>query len=164
MRASVCSEFLHHLDGDARLAVGHSPKVVIAWLDRANLPWDLDHLIRFNWPQKSGYLAHLHVSSAKQILDADSLADFLPHRFLPIGSAPYGDSVVVRFDPDQCEVGFISHEEYSEHKDDPGNVYQPIARTLESLLFKVVEGRYIPTDYYAAKEFNAFLKEERGTA
>jgi hypothetical protein len=124
----------------------------------------LDHLIRFDWPQKSGYLAHLRVSSAKEILDGNLLPDLLPHRFLPIGSAPNGDSLVVRFDADQCEVGFISHEEYWEHKDDPGSVYQPIGRTLESLLYKVVDGRYIPTDYYAAKEFNAFLNEERGVA
>src|SRR5262245_48507129 len=135
MRASVCSEFLHHLDGDGTLAVGNSPKVVIDWLDKANLPWDLGHLIRFNWPQKSGYLAHLRVSGAKEILDSDLLADLLPFHYLPIGSAPNGDAMVVRFDPDQCEVGFISHEEYWEHKDDPGSVYQHIARTLESLLY-----------------------------
>jgi hypothetical protein len=70
--------------------------------------------------------------------------------------------LVVRCDSEPCEVGFITHEEYWEHKDEPEKVYERIARSLDSLLYRVVEGRYVPIDYYAAKEFNEFLAEEHG--
>jgi hypothetical protein len=162
MRAGVCSEFLHHLDSDGELKVGHSSKRFAACLEKANLPWDLQHLLRFDWPQRSGYLAHLRFNSAKEILADEFLGDLLKHHFLPIGSAPNGDMLVVRFDSDRCEVGFLTHEEYWDQKEDPVKIYEPIAPTLESLLFRIVEGRYIPTDYYAAKEFNAFLTEDQG--
>jgi hypothetical protein len=162
MRAGVCSEFLHHLDFDGELKVGHCSRRFAAWLEKANLPWDLQHLLRFNWPQRSGYLAHLRFNSAREILADEFLVDLLKHHFLPIGSAPNGDMLVVRFDSDRCEVGFLTHEEYWDQKQDPVKIYEPIAATLESLLFRIVEGRYIPTDYYAAKEFNAFLAEDQG--
>ena len=161
MRSSVCSELLHHFDADEALAVDSSPPEFAKWLDTVTLPWDLQHLLRFDWPQKSGYIGHLRIMSAQELLADEFLGSLLRHQLLPIGSAPNGDTLVIRTGSDQCEVGFLTHEEYWEHQEDPLTVYQPIARTLDSLLYRLVEGRYIPTDYYAAKEFNAFLADER---
>lgn len=92
--------------------------------------------------------------ATSDILKCPELEKLLIQRFLPIGSAPNGDALVIRYDGDRLEAGFLSHEIH-----DPV-AYQPIARTLDSLLYKLVEGRYIPTDYHAAKAFNAFLAEE----
>jgi hypothetical protein len=164
MRSSLCREFLIHLDRDGHLEVGPAPKAVAKWLDKAKLPWDLAHLLRFDWPQKGGEIhgRGLYLAASKDILAHDLRKDLHRHGFLPIGSAPNGDLLVVRCDSEPCEVGFITHEEYWEHKDEPVVAYQRVARTLDSLLFRVAEGRYIPIDYYAAKEFNAFLAEEDG--
>ena len=164
MRAGACREFLIHLDRECELEVGSSPKTVANWLDKANLPWDLAQLLRFDWPQKGAEIhgRGIRIAAAKDILANEFRKDLQRHGFLPIGSAPNGDMLVVRCDAQPCEVGYITHEEYWEHKDDPQLAYQRIARSLDSLLYRIIEHRYVPIDYYSAKEFNEFLAEENG--
>ena len=63
--------------------------------------------------------------------------------------------------PPSCVPGFVSHDElWEDEASNPRDCFQPIARSLESLLFRLAEERYIPTDYYAARAFNEFLAEE----
>jgi hypothetical protein len=40
-------------------------------------------------------------------------------------------------------------------------LYEPIAKSLESFFHKILENRYLPTDYFSAKAYNTFLDEER---
>ena len=158
MSVDVAREFLHHLDEDGEFAIGHSPPAVAAWLDQTDLPWELGQLLRFYWPQQNGYVRHLRLDAASDILKNPDLEKLLHRRIVPIGSAPNGDPLVIRCDGDRLEVGFLSHE-----IGDGTVKYQPIARTIESLLYRLMEGRYVPTDYHSAKAFNAFLAAERGS-
>jgi hypothetical protein len=60
--------------------------------------------------------------------------------------------------------GFVTHEDWSPWNDEPQDArrfFQPIARSFDSFLYRVVEGKYLPSDYYAAKDFNKFLEEEK---
>jgi hypothetical protein len=160
MKYDVCREFLNHLDADGEFKVGDSPPVFGEWLDTLKLPWDLSQILRSSWPRKCGYIRHIALWNAKGVFKNPSRDKFVSQRFLAIGSAPNGDYLVANFSTDNCEVGFISHEAYYEHEDSLVNCYEPIARGLDSLFFKLIEGHYLPTDYYAAKAFNHFLKEE----
>ena len=164
MRASVCSEFLHYLHPDKEQGIGKPPQDVANWLDKTSLPAELLSLLRYDWLQEGAYFGHLYFMSARAIFNDEVRDDFLRQGFLNIGSAPNGDMLVICCDSDRCEVGFITHEEWWEHKDALAEVYQPIARTLDTLLYKLVEGRYLPRDYYSAKGFNTFLAEERAFA
>lgn len=157
MSVDITHEFLLHLDPDGELAIGESPPAVAKWLDQTNdLPWELRMLLRFYWPQVSGYIGSLHMKAASDILEYPELETLLKRRFVPIGSEPNGDPLVIYCEGDRLEVGFLSHE-----IDDGTVAYQPIARTLASLLYKLIEGKFIPTDYHAAKAFNEFLAEEK---
>jgi hypothetical protein len=74
---------------------------------------------------------------------------------------PNGDWLVIAFAKLGCIPGFITHEEWDQESS-PASFFEPIAKSMESLLYRIAEGRYIPTDYYAAKPFNDFLREENG--
>ena len=124
-------------------------------------------LLRFmqwDWPQSDCQIAHVSIKSSASFYADEATAPLLKHKFLNVGSAPNGDTFVIDFSTDACVPGFITHEEWSHLSDEPQDprlFFQPIGRTFESFLYRAVEGRYIPTDYYAAKEFNRFLTDER---
>ncbi len=165
MNSDVCRELFHYLDGNGSLSVGHCSAKVTKWLDEVEFPWALRQMLRFYWPKKRGNIAHLRLCPSGQLPQQDYLQEFLAIKLLPIGCAPNGDPLVVRFDTDQCEIGFVSHERYfSTDKKTLDHLYQPIARTLDSLLYRIAEGKYVPTDFHAAKAFNEFLAEEKGGA
>ena len=158
MRADVCRELLIHLD-KGELQCGHAPKPVQKWLEKIKLPTDFLRFMQWYWPQQDGQLAHLTILSSSSIKSDDSAELLASAGFLLIGAAPNGDSLVVDFGKRACVPGFITHEEWDQESK-PREFFEPIARSFESLLYRLAEGRYVPTDYYAAKPFNVFLREE----
>lgn len=164
MKRSVCREFLNHIDQDESLACAHAPEHIQKWLEDQNLPMGLLRVMQWDWPQSDGYIAHVHVKSSASLYADEVTAHLLRHKLLNIGSAPNGDWFVIDFSTEACVSGFVTHEEWSpwgEESESPRNFFQPIARSFDSFLYRAVEGRYLPTDYYAAKDFNAFIVDER---
>lgn len=159
MRRDVCRELLNHLDG-GELACGNAPEDVKKWLESLSLPVELLWFMQWDWAQNNSQLAHLSISSSREIMDDASSGMFARYGFLLIGSAPNGDWLVIDFRDGVCLPGFITHEEWDQESD-PRSLFEPIARSMESLLYRIAEDKYIPTDYYAAKPFNEFLKEEK---
>jgi hypothetical protein len=164
MNNSLCKEFIRYLDRDDSLNCGHAPEHIQNWLEEIGLPMNLLRFMQWNWPQANCLLAHIDIQSSESIYADDSTYHLLKHKFMNAGSAPNGDWFVIDFVTDACRPGFITHEEWSPRSaepQDPREYYQPIARTFDSFLYRVVEGLYLPTDFYAARDFNAFLEEER---
>ena len=164
MNHEICREFIHHLDQDGSLECGHAPEHIQRWLEELNLPVGFLTFMRWDWPQADGQIAHLTVRSSRSIYADDATVVLIAHKLLNIGSAPNGDWLVIDFSTEACGVGFVTHEEWSPWSDspqDPRLFLQPIARSFASFLYRAVEGRYLPTDYYAARKFNSFLMEER---
>lgn len=165
MDSDVCRELLYHLDSDGSLSIGNAPAKVAKWLKALELPWALSQVLHFYWPQKCGSIAHIRLWPSRDLPKDPLLEELLDLKLLPIGCAPNGDSLVINFATDKCEVGFISHELWADEADKtPDRIYQPIARTLDSFLYRIAEGKYVPTDYHAAQAFNKFLKEEKDSA
>jgi hypothetical protein len=160
MRGDVCSELIQHLD-DGTLECGHAPQDVKDWLESLNLPMELLRFMQWRWPQQDCQIAHLSILSSRSIKDDDFAEPLAKAGFLLIGSAPNGDWLVIAFAKLGCIPGFITHEEWDQESS-PASFFEPIAKSMESLLYRIAEGRYIPTDYYAAKPFNDFLREENG--
>jgi hypothetical protein len=164
MNSHLCGEFIGHLDQDGSLQCGHAPEHIMKWLEELNLPMDLLRFMQWRWPQSDGYIAHISVRSSVSIHADEMTSPLLKHKFLNAGFAPNGDWFVIDFSTEACVPGFVTHEEWcpwTDETEDARKFFQPIARSLESFLCRAVEGRYLPTDYYAAKEFNAFLVDER---
>lgn len=164
MNHELCGEFINHLDKNETLKCEHAPKNIQKWLHGLGLPNGLLNFMLWTWPQTEGQIGHISILPSVS-LQADEATDhLLKHKFLNAGSAPNGDLFVIDFSTEACVPRFITHEEWSPSSDephDPRKFFQPIARTFESFLYRVVEGRYVPTDYYAAKEFNKFLADEQ---
>jgi hypothetical protein len=164
MNQELCREFINHLDRNGSLKSGAAPKNIQKWLHGLALPNSLLRFMLWNWPQTDGQIGHISILSSASLYADEATAHLLKHKFLNAGSAPNGDLFVIDFSTESCVPGFITHEEWcpsSDEPQDPRLFFQPIARTFTSFLYRVVEDRYLPTDYYAAKEFNAFLKEEQ---
>ena len=164
MNMSLCRDFISYLDQDDSLKSGNAPKNIEQWLEQLNLPLDLLRFMQWSWPQSDCQFAHIRIQSSESLYADEATAPLLQHKFLNVGSAPNGDWFVIDFSTEACVPGFITHEEWSPWSDspeDPRKFFQPIARTFDAFLYRVVETRYLPIDFYAAKEFNAFLADNR---
>ena len=165
MDMDVCRQLIWHLDADGDLEIGHAPDDVQAWLETLGLGMRLLRLMQWHWPQQSGRIEHLWLHSSRDILENDHTQRLLQHKLLNIGSAPNGDLLVIDFSSDAAQPGFVSHEElWPDGEANPRAIFQPIARNLASLLWRVSEGKYVPIDYYAAKAFNNFLVNEHSSS
>jgi hypothetical protein len=161
MSYDVCRELICHLDKDGSLGIEASSKAVVKWLEAAELPWNLDMMIRHYWPQQESQIGHISWLTASELVQREQQPLFMAAKLLEVGSAPNGDPFVIDFSSDACAVGFVSHEEFSDNEAEVRKVFQPIARSFASFLHRVAEERYLPTDYFAAKAFNEFLREEQ---
>jgi hypothetical protein len=162
MRFDLCKEFMCHLD-DGSLAVDHAPEEVAEWLEKSRLPMDLLRFLQWYWPQKSASLQHLLFWSSVSIMEDEQTERLMKHSLIPIGNAPNGDYLVLDFSKETCVPGFVSiHIDWDEKAaKKPRDSFAPLARTFESLLFRLVEQRYVPIDFPAARDFIEFLAEER---
>jgi hypothetical protein len=162
MNSDLCKEFMSHLD-DGSLDVGNAPENVAAWLEKSKLPMDLLRFLQWHWPRKTAPLLHLLIWSADRIMEDDLTAKLMKHRLVPVGNAPNGDYLVLDFTKGKCVPGFVATQVDWDEKaaGKPREWFTPLARSLESLLFRLVEQRYVPMDFPAARDFNEFLAEER---
>lgn len=158
--------FISHLDRDQALAIGDAPASIQKWLEEIGLPLVLLRFMRWGWPQKDCDIALCSILSSESIYAHDATLIFLKFRFLNIGNAINGDWLVIDFSTDACAPGFIPFalwNPYTPEPKDPRELFQTITRSLDSFLYRAMEGRYIPLDSYAAQDFNEFLAEEKAS-
>ena len=163
MSYTLLSEFIQHLDIKNDMKLGHAPDEVQQRLEDIGLPLDILRFLQWSWPQRDTQIAHISILSSPHLINDELSENLLKQTFLQLGSAPNGDFFVLDFSSTQCRPGFITHEEYWEYENELRKIFIPIARSMESLFYRIVEGKYIPTDYYAAEEFNAFLRKEENS-
>jgi hypothetical protein len=163
MNQSLCREFIQHLDRDESLKSGNAPDAIKKWLESLGLPMGLLRFMQWDWPQADSYIGQVYMRSSTSLHAAEETGVLLKHKLMNAGTAPNGDWFVIDFSTEECVPGFITHEEWSPWSDvpqDPREYLEPIARSFESFLYRVVEERYLPIDYYAARNFNRFLANE----
>ena len=163
----LLTEFIYHLDVNQDMEIGHAPEDVIAWIEGLGLPMSIRRFLQWAWPQVDSQIGHIAIMSSAKVRSNDLANQFTSQKLLWLGSAGNGDFFVLDYSTEQCIPGFITHEECwtgtGVLNKELRQYFQPIAPTLESLLYRLVERRYVPRDYYAASDFNAFLDEERRT-
>ncbi|MGB7323298.1 MAG: hypothetical protein WBD31_00395 [Rubripirellula sp.] len=158
MNRDTAAWLMHHLDGDTSMAVGASTPETIEWLETQDFPWALGMMLRHSWPQDDCSVGPVEFCSADAIRDMPYADELLGQKLLPIGTAPNGDMFVLDYSFDSCPVGFVTHEGFS--GDDPRGHFNAVCRSLESFLYRVDLGLFIPCDYYSTGHFNDFLKAE----
>lgn len=149
---------MHHLDR-GQLRVGNAPQAVQDWLESLGLPLDLLRFLQWSWPQEECSFGAIDIHGSESLPLLDRADVFLASKLLRIGSGPNGDFFAIDFSVDSCPVGFVTHEEW-DGESDPRPHFEPVTRSIESFLNRVAEDRFVPCDYYAAREFNEFLRDE----
>jgi hypothetical protein len=165
MNESLCREFMVHLDLDGKLKTGYADEETQEWLDSLDLSVELKCLMKWQWPRVDCEVAKIRLWPMSKIRGGEITPLLLEHQLFHVGNAINGDWLVVDFSTDACVPGFVTYSEWMAWDDEPENprkYFQPIARGFDSFLYRLVEKLFVPTDYYAAKEFNEFLAEEGG--
>ena len=158
---SLLYNYLHHFDRKAR--VGPASSKLRDWLESLALPALVHELMSTSWPQRPGSLGAFYIKSSTELAKDQDLPRLLDHGLLKIGSGPNGDLLVLDLKTEDLVPGVVEHGKFwgqEPEDDDPRAFHEPIARTFASLFFRVDEERYVPCDYWAAVDFNAFMSEE----
>ncbi len=156
--------FMVYLDSDDSLKVGEPSEKIKRWLRKQKLPSEFLTVALRYWPQDPNCeLGHITMNSSLQIYEDEEITPLLASfNFFNAGSSSTGDFFVVDLSTKECVPGFITLSEWDRWaKDpDPRPLFQPIARSFDSFLYRVVEKLFLPVDYYSAQAFNKFLKAE----
>ena len=159
MRTELIRDLLKYLDGNGALESGDCPDDVNRAIEEMPLPTSLKRLLQWYWPNRSCRIGRYNIYTAKECLADKDLAILMQANMLPIGYAINGDPLVVRFSDDKCAVGLISHDKFWEEHTDPEVSYAEVTGSIEELLWRAADGRYLPTDFYAASELSGMRKE-----
>ncbi|MFN7892330.1 MAG: hypothetical protein ACK5OC_18685 [Pirellula sp.] len=158
MNKEIASSLMHHID-DGELDVGHAPDTIKQWFETLGLEMSFLRFMQWSWPQNECQIGPVSILGAQLIPNQDNIQSYLKDKLLPVGSGPNGDTFVVDFSTESCPVGFVTHEEFY-GEGSPRKFFRPAARSIESFLYRVAEGRYFPCDYFVTGDFNDFLRDE----
>ena len=161
MRSHLIDDIFTHLAEKHGFKIDHAPKALKARLEELPLPMSVLRLLQWRWPRKRVCLGPYELYTAEEILASQDLTKLLKAKMIQVGSAPNGDPFVIRFAlHDQAEVGLISHDSlYESPNIDPKKAYVAVAKSVDEYLYKVAEDRFLPMDFYSAREFQ-LLKSE----
>ncbi len=154
----ITEQLLGHLDS-GELSIGHAPEEVKAWFENKNLPICLLRLIQWHWPQKFCQIGGVNIYPASSIIEDEYVDKFISHQLLPIGYARDGGPFVIDYSLDPHPIGFLEIADYSIINPREA-VLHYAARSLESFLYRISEGKYTPFDGGSANCWNIFLCEE----
>ncbi len=163
MNSDFCADVMCHL-ALRGLEVGDAPTEVQRWLDTLNLDDSLVTFLASSWVQESAEIGPLRLTCSREMAaGGDDAERLLAHRLLLVGSAAAnGDLLVLDLTTRTARPAYVSHEVFwGDPEVDPRRHLQPIALSLDALLWRLAEERYLPTDYSAAEGLNEVLRKER---
>lgn len=162
MENRLLKAFINQLDKDGTLNPGPAPRNVKQWIESLGMPMNVMRFLQWHWVRVDSWVSPLNLSASKNLIEEETTPfPLVPYKFLKLGSALNGDPFVIDFLEDSCVPGFVSHDLYWEGRAKPRSAFEPIARSFESLLYRLTEGLFVPHDYFQAKDFNQFLERER---
>lgn len=158
MSLSVAQNLISHL-AESGCEIGHASKRDIAWVEKLSIPVDLKRLLQWHWPLGACQIGPITLGPISDISRFPWIDEILECGLLPLGFGPSGDWFVCDLTTTDCNVGFINHERYGGGNDARIH-YQAAYRSLESYLHSVDLGRFMPGDFYDARDYHRFLSEE----
>jgi hypothetical protein len=162
MRFELIRDLMLRLDEKVELNVGNCDAVLEAQIEKSPLPMDLKRVFQWSWANNYGTVGNYRIHSVKDAFANERFDLLIKANMIGIGSARNGDMLVVRFSNENCEVGFLNHIELAVAIDEdkaPHDFYVKVCGTLDELLFRLIEDRYLPIDYWAALELSELHSE-----
>ena len=154
-RTELISDLMHHLDRDGSLDVGECDDELRKRIEGLDLPMLLKRVFQWNWARKYSGLGRYRISPVDRVFSGEWFERFISSRMLGIASAYNGDVVVLRLVQDRCEVGLIDATTFAgEDEAAPDAFYVKICDSLDELLWRMAEGRFLPMDYQSAIELH----------
>lgn len=111
MDYDLCRRLLKRLAQLEGLTTGCASTLALAWLDGLDLPRDLLHLLKLDWPQGNCRLGHDTLLSVESIYRDKATPLILKYHFLHIGYASDGDWLAIDVSTEECPAGLIAHDE-----------------------------------------------------
>jgi hypothetical protein len=166
MRDDLIGELLRHLQGRDDWSLGRCPKTVAVTLQTLGLPLGLTRLLVLRWVnRKHVYVGKYLLLTASEIADDPWLLVFVAQGMVPIGRAPSGDFLVLRFAKNHAiEVG-LANAQFSRapHTLHAPHEYAPVMRSLDEFLLRIADGLFVPSDFESARQWTE-LHHERARA
>jgi hypothetical protein len=159
MRTDLIRDLFQHLDCDGSLQVGDCPKEANRTLEEMPLPLGLKRVLQWYWTNSGGEIGGYTFYSVEESLATKDLPSLMAANMFPFGSAANGDPLVLCFNEERCAIGLVSHDQFWEEDADPKAAYAEVTASIDELLWRAAEGRYLPVDYYAASELLEMRKE-----
>ncbi len=157
VRYNLIRDLMHRLGERSNLAVGHCDAELAERIEKLPIPMRLKRVFQWAWLTKSGHVGVYWLNSTQDVLSQQWSDLLIKAEMLDIGSARNGDELVLRFSNDENEVGFLNHVELAVAADegkDPRDFYTKVCGSLDELLLRLVEHKYLPLDYWVATELN----------
>jgi hypothetical protein len=158
MITKLCHDYLQHLAGLSRSELGPCASEAKEFIRAiGNRAVELTSLLTSSWPTEDTSAGPYTLQSARELSTSSDAQLLLADGYLLLGSAGNGDPLVVMLRAKsitECEVGLISHEEWFEKQQHPQKYYAPISKDVLEFLYRAVEEKYLPTDYFMAVEHN----------
>src|SRR5688572_30919373 len=97
MRYQLIVDLLNHLDVDGSLSIGYASERTTNVIEGLSIPIDLKRLLQWSWTTRGGQVGRYFLDSVNDILANNDFERLLQHQMIPIGHAPNGDILVLRF-------------------------------------------------------------------
>jgi hypothetical protein len=162
MRYELIRDLMRRLDEKWGLKVGNCEAALAEKIEKLPLPLHLKRIFQWSWANKWAQVGNHRISSVKEAFTNEWFDLLINANMVEIGSAISGDMLVVLFSQEKCEVGFLNHIELAVAIDEgknPRDFYVRVCGSLDELLYRFVEDRYLPLDYDTALE-SAQLQSE----
>ena len=147
MNEDLCRKFVLHFNKKMNLEIGTASKHFQKWLSEQGIPLSLFRFLIWSWPQKDCEIGLCNILSSESIHSHDATTTLLRFNLLNVGNAINGDWIVIDFSNAACAPGYIPFalwNAYALEPADPRGLLQPISRSLDSCLYRLVEGLYLP--------------------
>lgn len=146
---------------DDSLAVGSCSQKYIKLIHSQPFPEWLKLLLSHHWPTKSGTVWPSYVFfDHKQIFSHYLFDRAVAQGMVPIADGPNGDTMVIKFDDDAAEIGFLCHEEVHD-SEKLADAYSQVTPTVEEFFLRVHDRLFLPADSYSAYGFGDLLTAMR---
>ena len=159
MRHFLIRDLMLYLDRDGVLGVDHCNKELADRIEKLPLPLDLKRTFQWNWATKYADLGRYRFKRVDQVFSGEYFEQLLAAQMIEIGTAHDGSNLVVRFTSEDCEVGLLDGDNLAgEEFAAPANYYVMVCGSLDELLFRLAENRFLPIDYCSASDLRDLKK------
>jgi hypothetical protein len=156
IRYNLINDLMHHLDRNGALNLIACDQEQKAFIEALDMPMMLKRMFQWQWASTWADVGTYSMAPVAQIFSGEWFHRLFACGMLSLGSAKNGDNLLLRMHPDRYEMGLLNSTQFAGEDADasPEPYYVKICDSLDELLLRLVENRFLPIDYDSAVELN----------